>query len=71
MVVRRATRDSRGPVAGPATGGAKSAVYEAISELESAGVLQPLSASKRNRSWEAAVLLELLSDLEHGRLPAV
>lgn len=57
------------PVTAAATGRAKSAIHQAISELEAAGVLEPLSESRRNRSWEASGLLELLSSLERGVLP--
>jgi Fic family protein len=57
------------PVAAAATIRAKSAIHQAISELEEAGVLEPLSGSRRNRSWEAAGLLELLAALERGDLP--
>jgi Fic family protein len=57
------------PVAAAATGRAKSAIHQAISELEEAGVLEPLSESRRNRSWEAVGLLELLAGLERGDLP--
>lgn len=59
------------PVAAAATGRAKSAVHQAIAALESAGVLEPLSQSKRNRSWEAAGLLDLLSTLERGDSPTM
>jgi len=52
-----------------ATGSAKSAIHQALGELAAAGVLLPLSASKRNRSWEAAGLLDLLEGLERGTLP--
>jgi Fic family protein len=57
------------PVAAVATGRAKSAIHQAIGEMEDAGVLVPLSESKRNRSWEAAGLLDLLASLEAGELP--
>jgi Fic family protein len=57
------------PVAAAATGRSKPQVYEAIRRLEATGVLLPLSAARRNRSWEAAGLLELLESLEAGRLP--
>lgn len=57
------------PVAAAATGRAKSAIHQAISELEEAGVLESLSATRRNRSWEAAGLLDLLAALERGDLP--
>lgn len=59
------------PVAAAVTGRAKSAVHQAIAALESAGVLEPLSQSKRNRSWEAAGLLDLLSALERGDPPTL
>lgn len=52
-----------------ATGRAKSAIHSAIEQLVASGVLVPLSASKRNRAWEASGLLELISGLEEGRSP--
>jgi Fic family protein len=52
------------PVAAAVTGRSKPQVYEAIERLQEAGVLVPLSASRRNRSWEAAGLLDLLERLE-------
>jgi Fic family protein len=55
------------PVAAAATGRAKSAVHQAVAQLVECGVLLPLSASKRNRSWEAAGLLDFLERLESGR----
>ncbi len=58
-----------GPVATAATGRAKAAVYAAIDQLVRAGVLQPLSERKRNRSWEAVGLLPLVAQLEAGALP--
>lgn len=57
------------PVAKVATGRAISQVYQAIEQLEGAGVLLPLSTSKRNRSWEATGLLDLLANLEAGTPP--
>lgn len=57
------------PVAAAATGRAKAAIHQAVKQLEGCGVLIPLSASRRNRSWEAVGLLELLEGLEAGRLP--
>jgi hypothetical protein len=57
------------PVAAAATGRAKSAIHQAIGELEKAGILLPLSSSKRNRAWEAAGLLDLFSNLEDGGMP--
>jgi Fic family protein len=57
------------PVAAAVTGRAKAAIHQAIRQLEVSGVLLPLSQSKRNRSWEADGLLDLLEGLEAGRLP--
>jgi Fic family protein len=57
------------PVATVATGRAKAAVYDAITQLVAAGVLVPLSASRRNRAWEAVGLLDLIEQLEAGQLP--
>ncbi|MEK6768741.1 MAG: Fic family protein [Gemmatimonadota bacterium] len=58
------------PVATAATGRAKAAVYEAIEQLKSAGVLIPLSEMRRNQSWEAAGLLDLIAGMESGQPPA-
>ena len=44
-------------------------MYDAIRQLVAAGVLEPLSRSARNQSWEAVGLLELMAGLEAGRLP--
>ena len=57
------------PVAAGATGRSKPPIYQAIRELEAAGVLQPLSASRRNQTWEAVGLLDILAGLEAGRFP--
>ncbi|MBI2615088.1 MAG: Fic family protein [Gemmatimonadetes bacterium] len=57
------------PVAAAATGRSKPQVYEALEQLQACGVLVPVSASRRNRSWEAAGLLDLLERLEAGHLP--
>lgn len=57
------------PVAAAVTGRSKPATYQALEELESAGVLVPLTAAKRNRVWEADGLLDLLAGLEAGRVP--
>jgi hypothetical protein len=59
------------PVAAAATGRAKAAIYDAINQLEAAGVLEPLSANRRNRSWEAVGLLPLIAQLEAGTLPGL
>ena len=58
------------PVAVAATGRAKAAVYQALDQLEDAGVLVPVSASRRNRVWEARGLLELVEQMESGMEPA-
>ncbi len=55
-----------GSVATAATGRSKGPVYEALAQLQEAGVLIPLSQSSRNQSWEAAGLMELLEELEAG-----
>lgn len=55
------------PVAVTATQRSKSSTTLAVDQLVEAGVLRPLSDSKRNRAWEAAGLLDLLTDLEAGR----
>jgi Fic family protein len=57
------------PVAAAAAGRSKPQIYEAIDQLQAAGVLVPLSGSKRNRSWEAAGLLDLMERLESGQRP--
>ena len=54
-----------------ATGRAKSSIHQAIEQLVECGVLHPLSISRRNRSWEADGLLDLLEELEAGKLPTV
>ena len=56
------------PVAAAATGRGKAPVYDAIRQLVVAGVLEPLSRSARNQSWEAVGLLGLLSAMEQGRV---
>lgn len=52
-----------------ATGRTKPAVNQAVLQLEEAGVLEPLTTSERNRAWEAAHLLDLLTNLEAGDQP--
>ncbi len=54
------------PVAVAATGRTRPAVNNGIAELERAGILVPLSASRRNRAWESEGLLDLVSALEAG-----
>ena len=57
------------PVAAAAIQRSRSQVYQALELLRMAGVLLPLSNSRRNQSWEAAGLLDLLSSLDAGELP--
>ncbi len=57
------------PVAAAATGRSKPQIYQGLRELENAGILEPLSLGKRNRSWEAVGLLDLLARLEAGERP--
>ncbi len=57
------------PVAAAVTRRAKAAIHQAMRQLTDCGVLEPLSESKRNRSWEAVGLLDLLEGLELGRAP--
>lgn len=58
------------PVAAAATRRSKPSIYQAIRQLQEAGVLLPLSTSSRNQSWEAVGLLDLLTDLEAARAPS-
>ena len=44
----------------------RAAVQVAVAQLEGAGVLIPVSSSKRNRAWEALGLLDLVTALEAG-----
>lgn len=53
-------------VATTATGRTRPAVANAMEQLESCGVLIPLSGSPRNRAWEADGLLDLIVGLEAG-----
>jgi Fic family protein len=57
------------PVAVAATQRSKPSVNAAIPQLVAAGILRPLSESKRNRAWEANELLDLIVDLEEGVSP--
>ena len=54
-----------------ATGRARAAVYQAVEQLEQAGVLLRVSGSKRSQVWEPVGLLDLLEGLEAGRFPAL
>ena len=55
------------PVAVVAVTRTKAVVNHALAHLEQAGVLLRLSQSERNRTWEAAGLLDLLTGLEGGQ----
>jgi Fic family protein len=55
------------PVAVTASGRSKSSTTIAIDQLVDAGVLAPMSQSKRNRAFEADGLLQLVSGLEAGQ----
>lgn len=57
------------PVAVAAVERTKAVVNQALAHLEQAGVLSRLSQGERNRSWEAAGLLDLLAGLESGGPP--
>jgi Fic family protein len=57
-------------VAAAATGRSKPQVYRALEQLEAAGVLERASKGRRNRSWEATGLLDLIAGLEAGEFPA-
>ncbi|MQA00147.1 MAG: Fic family protein, partial [Dehalococcoidia bacterium] len=54
------------PIAVVATGRTRPAVTNGIDELERAGVLIPLAESRRNRVWEPAGLLDVVTRLESG-----
>jgi hypothetical protein len=55
------------PIAVVATGRSKPGVNQAMQQVSAAGVLEPVSASPRNRAWEAHRLLDLLTGLDAGR----
>ena len=55
------------PVATAVTGRSKSSTAVAVDQLVDAGILLPLSESKRNRAWEVRGLLDLLAELEAGQ----
>jgi Fic family protein len=57
------------PIAKVLTGGSTPSINNAIKALESSRILLPLYKGKRNRSWEAAGLLDLLALLENGEMP--
>jgi Fic family protein len=53
-------------VAAAATGRAKAAVYQALDQLQSAGILVALSQFRRNQAWEASGLLDIIAALDAG-----
>jgi predicted metal-dependent hydrolase len=55
------------PVAVTAVRRSKAVVNQALAELEAAGVLSRLAGGQRNRTWEAAGLLDLLAGLDQAR----
>ncbi len=55
------------PMAAASTGRGKAPIYDAIRQLVEAGVLEPVTSSKRNQSWEAVGLLEIVEGMEEGR----
>ncbi|MEJ2579679.1 MAG: Fic family protein [Kineosporiaceae bacterium] len=57
------------PVAVTAVERSKAVVNQALAELEDAAVLIRLGGGQRNRSWEAAGLLDLLSHLDQAGTP--
>lgn len=57
------------PVAVTAVDRSKAVVNQALAELEDAGVLIQLGGGRRNRSWEAAGLLDLLAELDQAGAP--
>jgi hypothetical protein len=57
------------PVGVAATGHTRPAVNQAMAMLDASGVLVPLSQAKRNRSWEAVGLLDLLAALGDAQQP--
>lgn len=58
-------------LAAAASGRSKPAVYQALSQLEDAGVLVLLTESRRNQSWEAVGLLDLLAGLDAAESPSL
>jgi Fic family protein len=57
------------PVAVTAVERSKAVVNQALAELEQAGVLIRLGGGRRNRTWEAAGLLDLLAELDQAAAP--
>lgn len=57
------------PVAAAAIDRSKGPIYVALELLGQAGVLVPITQSKKYRSWEARGLFPLLEGLESGEMP--
>jgi Fic family protein len=57
------------PVAATATGRGRTQIYQALEQLEAAGVLIAMSPGRRNQSWEAAGLIDLIEGMEAGQPP--
>jgi Fic family protein len=53
-------------IATTATGRTRPAISQAIDQLVTAGVLAPMSEGRRNRSWEAVRLLDLLVEMDRA-----
>lgn len=53
-----------------AIGRSEQNVRQAVTQLEEAGVLTRIGTSRRYRLWEPQGLLDLISELENGELPA-
>jgi Fic family protein len=51
-------------IATTATGRTRPAISQAIDQLVAAGILAPISEGRRNRSWEAVRLLDLLVEMD-------
>jgi Fic family protein len=51
-------------IASTATGRTRPAISAAIDQLVTAGILAPISDGRRNRSWEAVRLLDLLVEMD-------
>jgi hypothetical protein len=65
---RRRRLEFKSPLGAAASGRIKPAVNNAMAELVGAGILNPVSESKRNRAWEAVGLLDLIVSVETGSI---
>jgi hypothetical protein len=57
------------PMAVAAAGRSKPSIYEALEQLQRAGVLLPLGKASRNSAWEVFGLVDLIAGLEEGESP--